>query len=164
MPVNQSSAPPAQKPAADARLYLRDREVDEAASLVLSAARRLDALAMAGAAAQGLLGAEMAVLVDLHDNPADDVSALAARLAAPKQSLMRNLRTLEARGLVRRTTASDDRRRRIVELTEAGASLAAASVEERRRIVRQVLLSAGAEAARSVRRVLVDICAETGRR
>ncbi|MBI1341220.1 MarR family transcriptional regulator [bacterium] len=159
MPVNQSPIHTTPMAATDGRLFLRDREVDEAAALIRAAARTLDRLVGSATARSGLLSAELDILIELHDRSVGDVSRLRVSLGAPKQSLMRNLALLEAKGLIKRRIASADRRRRIVELTEAGLELAGAAVDQRRDMLRQVLIAAGPEAALGARRFLEGVIA-----
>ena len=66
--------------------------------MIRAAARRLGQLVEVGAAASAnLSGPEMDVLQEIFDRGPLDVGDLRARLAAPKQSLARNLNQLEAR-------------------------------------------------------------------
>jgi DNA-binding MarR family transcriptional regulator len=161
MPVNRPFASPAAPaPAssgADGRLYLRDQDLNEGAALIRAAARRLAALAETEGAAARISAPEMDVLQEIFDLGPMDVGDLRARLAAPKQSLARNLNQLEGRGYVTRETDAADRRRRLVTLTAAGLAFARETTERRRAALRQAFLSAGPDAVTGARRVLSDL-------
>jgi DNA-binding MarR family transcriptional regulator len=154
MAVNQPQvhASPA---AADARLYLRDQELDRGAALIRAAARRLEQLTRSPAA--DLPAPELEALVEVHDVGPIDVSRLRARLGAAKQSLTRALNALEGRGLVRRVAGGSDRRTRLVTLTPEGARLAAEAAERRREALREAYRLAGPDAVAGAARVLARI-------
>ncbi|OYW43750.1 MAG: hypothetical protein B7Z38_00310 [Rhodobacterales bacterium 12-64-8] len=161
MPVNRPlpvSLPPGGASAAgDGRLYLRDQDLNEGAALIRAAARKLAQLTEAVGTAANISSPEMDILQEIHDLGPMDVGDLRIRLAAPKQSLARNLNQLEARGLLTRETDPRDRRRRLVTLTLAGASFAREATEHRREILRQAFLAAGPEAVTGARRMLADL-------
>ncbi len=165
MPVNRpqpapapAGAPSAGPPSAgDGRLYLRDQDLNESAAVIRAAARRLDQLVESAGAPASLSGPEIEILQEIFDRGAMDVGDLRSRLAAPKQSLARNLNQLEARNLVKRETDTRDKRRRLVTLTAEGMSFTRDATERRRNALRQAFLSAGPEAVASARRVLSDI-------
>jgi DNA-binding MarR family transcriptional regulator len=161
MPVNRPiPSPAAPAPSAsggDGRLYLRDQDLNEGAALIRAAARRLAQLVETAGAAANISPPEMDVLEEVFDLGPMDVGDLRARLAAPKQSLARNLNQLEARGLVTRETDPADRRRRLVTLTPAGHTFARDATERRRAALRQAFLSAGPDAVTGARRVLADL-------
>jgi DNA-binding MarR family transcriptional regulator len=166
MPVNQPLPPPP-APAlsasgGDGRLYLRDQDLNEGAALIRAAARRLAELAESAGAAASISAPEMDVLQELFDLGPMDVGELRARLAAPKQSLARNLNQLEARGFVARETDPADRRRRLVTLTPSGLTFARDATERRRAALRQAFLSAGPDAVTGARRVLSDVARGRG--
>jgi hypothetical protein len=161
MPVNRTLPPPPASPSStsggDGRLYLRDQDLNEGAALIRAAARRLAQLAEFAGAAASISAPEMDVLQEVFDLGPMDVGDLRARLAAPKQSLARNLNQLEARGFVTRETDPADRRRRVVTLTPTGFTFAKDATERRRAALRQAFLSAGPDAVTGARRVLSDV-------
>lgn len=160
MPVNrpQPVPPPAAAPAsADGRLYLRDQELNEGAAAIRAAARKLAYLVELSGAGSNLSGPELDVLQELFDRGPLDVGDLRARLAAPKQSLARNLNQLEARKFVTRETDPRDRRRRLVTLTPEGLVFARDATERRRAVLRQAFLSSGPETVVGMRRVLAEL-------
>jgi len=163
-PVNRpqiASQPPA---GADGRLYLRDSELDQGAALIRAAARRLERLSDPVAGAEGLSQAEAAILIELFDSGPLEVGELQFRLGAPKQTLARRLNTLEAKGMVRRTTSESDRRRRLVALTETSGEAARKATERRRAALREAFLSAGPEAVSGARRMLAETARGRGER
>jgi DNA-binding MarR family transcriptional regulator len=136
--------------------------LNEGAALIRAAARRLAQLAETAGAAASISAPEMDVLQEVFDLGPMDVGDLRARLAAPKQSLARNLNQLEARGFVTRETDPADRRRRLVTLTPAGLTFARDATERRRAALRQAFLSAGPDAVTGARRVLSDVARTRG--
>lgn len=166
MPVNRPLPPPPAPPSSasggDGRLYLRDQDLNEGAALIRAAGRRLAQLAERAGAAASISAPEMDVLQEVFDLGPMDVGDLRARLAAPKQSLARNLNQLEARGFVTRETDPADRRRRLVTLTPSGLTFARDATERRRAALRQAFLSAGPDAVTGARRVLSDVARTRG--
>ena len=157
IPVNRPQPVPQAPASADGRLYLRDQDLNEGAALIRSAARKLSQLAEAVGAASNISGPEMDILQEVFDLGAMDVGDLRARLAAPKQSLARNLNQLEARKLITRDTDPRDRRRRLVTLTPEGQAFTREATERRRAVLRQAFLSAGPDAVTGARRMLSDL-------
>ncbi len=154
MPVNRPQ--PTSQPAAsaDGRLYLRDQDLDHGAALIRAAARHLAHLAGGASASDGLSAPELDILLEIHDRGPMDVTELRNRLDAPKQSMARNLNTLENRNLVVRQTGHQDRRRRLVTLTSEGMTFAREATEKRRAAMREAFLTAGPDAVNGARRVL----------
>jgi DNA-binding MarR family transcriptional regulator len=69
----------------------------------------------------GLRLAQMGLMAQIAAAPDDTLGALAERTGLDQSTLSRNLRGLEALGLVEIAIAEDDQRRRAVWLTEEGA-------------------------------------------
>lgn len=69
----------------------------------------------------GLRLAQMGLMAQIAAAPDDTLGALAERTGLDQSTLSRNLRGLEASGLVEIAIAEDDQRRRAVWLTEEGA-------------------------------------------
>jgi len=69
----------------------------------------------------GLSLAQFGLMAQIAAAPDDTLGALAERTGLDQSTLSRNLRGLEAAGLVEIAVAADDLRRRAVWLTEAGA-------------------------------------------
>jgi DNA-binding MarR family transcriptional regulator len=152
-----SGGAPASAPPGDARLYLRDQDLNESAAVIRAAARKLSQLADDAGAPAGLSPPEMDILQEIFDRGPMDVGDLRSRLAAPKQSLARNLNQLEARHFVRRETDPNDRRRRLVTLTPEGQTFTREATERRRSALRQTFLAAGPDAVNAARRLLSDL-------
>lgn len=161
MPVNRPQPAPLPAPSAsagaDGRLYLRDQDLDEGASLIRAAYRRLAQLVEAAGTPANLSAPELDILQEIYDRGPMDVGDLRVRLAAPKQSLARNLNQLEARKLVTRETDPRDRRRRLVTLTAEGMNFSREATERRRAALRQAFLAVGPEAVSGARRMLSEL-------
>jgi DNA-binding MarR family transcriptional regulator len=166
MPVNRpqpAPPPPANAAAsADGRLYLRDQDLNEGAALIRAAARKLALLVESAGIPVSLSPPEMEILQEIFDRGPMDVGDLRARLAAPKQSLARNLNQLEARALVKREMDPRDRRRRLVSLTQEGMTFTSEATERRRTALRQAFASSGPEAVAGARRVLSELARVRG--
>ena len=85
------------------------------------AARRITSFLEARMAGAGLSLAQFGLLAHIAADADDTVGGLAARTGLDPSTLSRNLRGLEAEGLVEIATVERDLRRRAVILTEAGA-------------------------------------------
>jgi DNA-binding MarR family transcriptional regulator len=161
MPVNRPQSAPQPLPpsvaGADARLYLRDQDLDQVAALIRSAARSLAALADTADLSPALSAPELDVLLEIFDRGPMDVGDLRRRLGAPKQSLARHLNELEARSLLGRAMSNRDRRRRLVALTPEGLAFARHATDRRRAALRDAFLTAGPDAVTGARRVLSEI-------
>ncbi|HVZ78930.1 MAG TPA: MarR family transcriptional regulator [Gemmatimonadaceae bacterium] len=73
----------------------------------------------------GISGAQLFVLQQLREKPAESLNELADRTATHQSSVSVVVRRLVERGLVARTTATADRRRVELSLTDAGRRLLA---------------------------------------
>lgn len=69
----------------------------------------------------GLSAAQLGLMAQIAIGADDTLGALAVRTGLDQSTLSRNLRTLEAAGLVEITIVEADQRRRAVWLTETGA-------------------------------------------
>jgi DNA-binding MarR family transcriptional regulator len=85
------------------------------------AARRITNFLEERMAGSGLTLAQFGLLGQIAAAPDDTLGALAERTGLDQSTLSRNLRGLEAAGLVEIAIAEDDLRRRAVWLTEEGA-------------------------------------------
>jgi len=85
------------------------------------AARRISNFLAEGMQASGLSLAQFFLMAQVAAAPDDTLGALAERTGLDQSTLSRNLRGLEAAGLVEIAIAEDDQRRRAVWLTEEGA-------------------------------------------
>lgn len=85
------------------------------------AARRITQLIERETAPAGLTLAQIGLMAQIATAADDTISALALRTGLDQSTLSRNLRTLEAEGLVEIAMVEADLRRRMVWLTEAGA-------------------------------------------
>ncbi len=157
MTVNRPHPNTPSPPHADGRLYLRDQDLNEGAAAIRAAARRLNQLVESVGAAANISGPELDVLQEIFDRGPLDVGDLRNRLAAPKQSLARNLNQLEARKFVRRDMDHSDRRRRLVTLTPEGMAFISEATDRRRTAMRQAFLAAGPDAVAGARRMLGEL-------
>ena len=85
------------------------------------AARRITQFLDAAMAGSGLTAAQLGLMAQIVVAADDTLGALARRTGLEQSTLSRNLRTLEAAGLLEIAVVEDDLRRRAVWLTEAGA-------------------------------------------
>lgn len=109
--------PPGKTLAADARAAL------EACAGWASrlAARRITNFLEQRLTAGGVSLAQFGLMAQIAAAPDDTLGALAERTGVDQSTLSRNLRSLEAAGLVEIAIADDDQRRRAVWLTREGA-------------------------------------------
>jgi DNA-binding MarR family transcriptional regulator len=92
------------------------------------AARRISLFLDRLLAETGVSAAQLGLMAEIAAAEDDTLGALARRTGLEQSSLSRNLRTLEAEGLVEIATVERDQRRRAVWLTEAGARRLEAAV------------------------------------
>jgi DNA-binding MarR family transcriptional regulator len=85
------------------------------------AARRITLFLDRELAGLGLTVAQLGLMALIAVMPDDTLGALANRAGLEQSTLSRNLRTLEAEGLIEIAVVESDLRRRAVWLTEAGA-------------------------------------------
>jgi len=85
------------------------------------AARRVTQFMDHALADSGLTVAQLGLMARIAAASDDTLGALAQRTGLDQSTLSRNLRTLEARGLIEIATVETDLRRRVVWLTETGA-------------------------------------------
>jgi DNA-binding MarR family transcriptional regulator len=85
------------------------------------AARRITQFLDRAVAKQGLSVAQLGLMAQIAVTADDTLSALAERTGLDQSTLSRNLRTLEAEGLVEIAVVGTDQRRRMAWLTEHGA-------------------------------------------
>jgi len=85
------------------------------------AARRITQFLDQELAAAGISSTQLALMAQIAAAEDDTLGALARRTGIEQSTLSRNLRTLEAEGLIEIVTVENDLRRRAVWLTEAGA-------------------------------------------
>ncbi len=93
------------------------------------ATRGVTQLYEAALAASGLKVTQLPILVGLGHVGDLSVSTLAEALALDRTTLTRNLKVLEARGLVRTSESEDDARVRMVSLTLEGADVLADALQ-----------------------------------
>ena len=85
------------------------------------AARRISQFLDRALATTGLTAAQLGLMAQIAAATDDTLGALARRSGLDQSTLSRNLRTLEAAGLVEIAVIESDLRRRAVWLTEGGA-------------------------------------------
>lgn len=151
MPVNLR--PQSGAPAADARLYLKEEELDRAVELLFAATRRFGRGADPILAARGLGPAHYRALSAIRRAEGLAVTALREALGVRKQSLARVLDDLETGGLLTRAPGAQDRRERRLFLTEAGRDVEAEVSTALRDRLAAVFRTCGAEAVAGARTV-----------
>jgi DNA-binding MarR family transcriptional regulator len=92
------------------------------------AARRISQFLDDALAASGLSAAQLGLMAQIAATDDDTLGALARRSGLEQSTLSRNLRTLEAEGLIEIAVVETDLRRRAVWLTETGARRLEAAV------------------------------------
>ncbi|HVO02382.1 MAG TPA: MarR family winged helix-turn-helix transcriptional regulator [Candidatus Cybelea sp.] len=97
------------------------------------AARRISQFMDAALESSGLSAAQFGLMAEIAAATDDTLGALARRAGLEQSTLSRNLRTLEAEGLIEIATVESDLRRRAVWLTETGARRLAAAIPVWRR-------------------------------
>jgi DNA-binding MarR family transcriptional regulator len=159
MPVNLSR--PAPEPIGpEARLYLKEEELDRAVELVFTATRRFWRVAESPLAARGLGPAHYRALAAIRRSEGLAVSALRETLDVTKQSLARVLGELERAGFIERLQGRQDRRQRLLNLTAAGRSAERDATTALRERLAHIFRLAGAEAVAGARAVLLALAAE----
>ena len=114
----------AKRPQAPSKTLVRDARATIATCAGWAsrlAARRITNFLEERIAGSGLRLAQMGLMAQIAAAPDDTLGALAERTGLDQSTLSRNLRGLEASGLVEIAVAADDQRRRAVWLTEEGA-------------------------------------------
>ena len=159
MPVNLR--PPSGAPTPDARLYLKEDELDRAVELLFAAARRFAQTAQPTLAARGLGPAHYRALAAIRRSEGLPVSGLRETLGVRKQSLARVLDELEAAGLITRAPGAEDRRERRLHLSAEGRDIEAEITTALRDRLAGVFRACGAEAVIGARSVWAAL-AETG--
>jgi DNA-binding MarR family transcriptional regulator len=160
MAIDQTRAGFAQSTAAsgaDARLFLREEELDRAADLILASAKAFFRAAEQPLSRWSLGPAHYRALAAIRREPNLTVSVLMTRLGVRKQSLARVLNELEKAALIVRAPSPADRRARLLTLTEAGITAereASAALRER---LAQVFRATGADAVLGARSVLTAL-------
>ena len=164
MPVNPK--PNDQRPGAgadaDARLYLREDELDRATELVFLAARRFWRAAEGPLAAADLGNAHYRALAAIRRAEPTPVKALLERLEVRKQSLARVLKDLETAGLIVRRAGVQDRRERLLMLTDSGREAERLATNALRARLAQVFRLTGAEGVAGARAVLQALAETQG--
>ena len=111
-------ANPTQNPA-----LLHDRPVDRSMNAVRSIVRAFRVNTRAIELKMGISLAQLFVLQQLTERPAESLNELAERTATHQSSVSVVVRRLVERGLVSRTSSSTDRRRIEIAVTPAGSAL-----------------------------------------
>lgn len=159
MPVNLR--PHAGAPTPDARLYLKEDELDRAVELMFAAARRFARTAEGPLASRGLGPAHYRALAAIRRAEGQPVSALRETLGVRKQSLARVLDELEAAGLIARLPGETDRRERRLVLTGPGREVETEVSAVLRERLANVFRTCGAEAVTGARAVWAALADET---
>lgn len=159
MAVNLRNISPSEAPSVgpDARLYLREDELDRAVALLFLAGRRFYEAASAPLAAHGLGDAHYRALAAIRRQEGLSVGALQTNLGVVKQSLARVLNELETAGLIARAKSAQDRRSRRLLLTEAGREAERAVTTALRERMGDVFRAAGSDAVMGARAILAAL-------
>jgi DNA-binding MarR family transcriptional regulator len=152
------SAPPLPL-GAEARLFLREEELDAALELFILAEA---ALAQAAEAAldgepNGLGRGHWRAAFLLKRRPGMGVQELARLTGLSKQGASRTLRDLEAAGYVEKAAGEEDARRRPARLTVEGAAFEARVSERLRALLARAYRDGGLDAVGGARRILAAL-------
>lgn len=158
MPVNLTR-PTHASPNPEARLYLKEDELDRTIELLMAAARQFWTAAARPLAIHGLGPAHYRALAGIRRAEGQPISALQAKLGVRKQSLARVLDDLESKGLIRREPSPIDRRARRLALTEAGRLIETEISSALRERLGVIFRACGAEAVGGARDVLAMLAA-----
>jgi DNA-binding MarR family transcriptional regulator len=142
---------------ADARLFLREDELDRAADLILGAARAFFKAAEGPLSRWNLGPAHYRALAAIRRDPDLTVSDLMSRLQVRKQSLARVLNELEKAGLIARAPSPTDRRARLLSLTPEGVTAEREASTALRERLSQVFRATGPESVVAARLVLAAL-------
>ncbi|ACT58017.1 transcriptional regulator, MarR family [Hirschia baltica ATCC 49814] len=160
-PVNQSMSRPvsrgASNSAEESRLYLRESDLDQGASLIRQSARKIRHMVGSVAQEAGLLEAELDTLIELVEMEGCDISELRAHLFAPKQSLARNLNALEKSGYIERVPCPKDGRRRLLNLTESGKEVISKAANGWRDVLLEAYRASGPEVVANAKKLLQHV-------
>jgi DNA-binding MarR family transcriptional regulator len=110
----------------------------------------------------GLSAAQFGLMIHIAAAPDDKINALAERLGLDQSTLSRNLRALEAVGLVEIVIAETDLRRRAVWLTERGARKLEAALPAWRDAQRELAAGISAAQVRKIADAALRLAARVG--
>lgn len=160
-PVNQSMSRPVSRGAGnsaeESRLYLRESDLDQGASLIRQSARKIRYLVGNIAEEAGILEAELDTLIELYEMEGCDISELRKHMNAPKQSLARNLNALEKKDFIKRTPCPKDGRRRLLYITDSGKSLVSRAAEGWREVLLKAYKASGPETVIHAKKLLQQL-------
>jgi len=163
MATHQTRAGSKQNPpasSAEARLFLREDELDRAADLILAAARTFFKAAEPSLSRWKLGPAHYRALAAIRREADLTISELLQRLHVRKQSLARVLNELEAAGLIERRPSPKDGRARLLRLTPEGAIAERDASNALRERLAGVFRAKGPDAVFAARSVLTALLQE----
>lgn len=144
---------------AEARLFLRDEELDAALELLLLAEAALNAAAEAALDGEpnGLGRGHWRAAFLLKRRPGLGVQELSRLTGLSKQGASRVLRDLETAGCVEKSPGDMDARRRPARLTPEGAAFEARVSERLRAVLARAYRTGGLDAVAGARRILAAL-------
>jgi DNA-binding MarR family transcriptional regulator len=150
---------PAVPLSAEARLFLREEELDAALELFLLAEAALEIAAEATLAAEpsGLGRGHWRAAFLLKRRPGIGVQELSRLTGLSKQGASRVLRDLEKAGYVDKQPGEMDARRRPAVLTAEGAAFEQRTAERLRAVLTRAYRSGGLDAVAGARRILAAL-------
>src|SRR5580765_4259039 len=140
-------------PTQSAAALSNERPVDRSMNAVRSIVRAFRVNTRAIELKMGISLAQLFVLQQLAERPADSLNELAERTATHQSSVSVVVRRLVERGLVSRTASANDRRRIEIEVTASGRDLLAGAPVT----VSMELVAALGRMARQDREMLADL-------
>lgn len=129
----------------DARLFLRDEELERAVGLLMTSERRLNAAAHDARKAAGLNPAAFQAMMAIRADPGLSVTALRRHLGATVPTMARTLGALDKAGLIERPRSHSDGRKRRLVLSASGQKLTEPATTAMRDVLRAAFRQAGAE-------------------
>ena len=144
-------------------LFLREEDLRQAIELLFYAYRDFTAEPDAILAELGLGRAHHRVIYFVGRHPRMTVSELLRILRITKQSLSRVLGELVRQGFIAQRQGTRDRRQRLLELTDKGREMERRLSETQRQRIARAYRSAGAEAVKGFRKVMIGIIDEGNR-
>ena len=138
----------------DARLFLRDEELDRGVALLLAAEKALVAAGASAIARSGLNRGSVDLLLGIRARPGISVRALRAQLDMTVPTFARILGQMDKAGYIKKRRAGRDARTRALDLTEAGQKAIAPIADALREALRTAYREAGAEPVSGLRTVL----------
>lgn len=144
VPIEVNRPTPKVRPT-DARLFLRDEELDRGAALLLMAEKALMSATARAMSEASLNRGEFDILLAIRARPGLSVTVLRRKLGMTVPTFARLLGRLDVRDLIAKAQGHEDARRRHLFLNDAGKALVEPLAMALRDALRAAYRTAGAE-------------------